>query len=139
MSAAARVLERLHRVKQTGPGRWIGSCPAHEDTSPSLSIREIDDRVLLHDFGGCETDDVLAALGLSLSDLFDRPLAPHIGPTASRIPAADVLLALDHEICVASLLIEDGMRQRLSESDRDRLALAGGRIKSGINYTRGRR
>ena len=74
MSAAAKVLDRLARVKQTGPGRWIASCPAHEDRSPSLSIREIDDRLLIHDFGGCDTGDVLAALGLNISDLFEPPL-----------------------------------------------------------------
>lgn len=30
--------------------------------------------MLLHCFGGCETSDVLAAIGLSFSDLFDKPL-----------------------------------------------------------------
>lgn len=139
MSAAHRVIERLHGVKQTGPGRWIGQCPAHEDKSPSLSIREIDDRVLVHDFGGCDTSDVLAALGLSLSDLFERPLTQCAAPVKSRVPTAEVLEALDHEIMVASLLIEDGMRQALSEEDQHRLAIASGRIKSGINYTRGLR
>ena len=39
MSAAARLLDRLTGVKQTAPGRWIAKCPAHEDRSPSLSIR----------------------------------------------------------------------------------------------------
>jgi hypothetical protein len=139
MNAAARVLQRLERVKQTGPGRWVGSCPAHEDRSPSLSIREVDDRVLIHDFGDCQTDDVLAALGLSLSDLFDKPLTQHAAPVKSRIPASDVLLALDHEIMVASLLIEDGMRRSLEDAERQRRALAGGRVKSGVNYTRGLR
>jgi len=139
MSAAARVLERLQRVKQTGPGRWLGNCPAHEDRSPSLSIRELDDRVLLHDFGGCETSAVLSALGLSLSDLFEKPLGQHMAPSASRISAAEVLEALDQEIMVAALLIEDGIREPLGDRDRHRLAVASGRIKSGINYTRGLR
>jgi hypothetical protein len=139
MSAAARVIECLQRVKQTGPGRWLGSCPAHEDKHPSLSIREVDDRVLLHDFGGCATADVLAAMGLTLSDLFDKPLTQCAVPLKSRIPASDVLLALDHEIMVASLLIEGAMRQPFSEDDRHRLAVASGRIKSGINYIRGLR
>ena len=75
MSAAA-LLGSLERVKQTGPGRWLARCPARDDRSPSLSIRELDDgRVLLHDFAGCSTEDVMEALGLTLSDLFEAPLA----------------------------------------------------------------
>lgn len=46
-------------------------CPAHDDRTPSLSIRRTaDGRVLLHCFAGCRTDDVLAALGLTWADLF---------------------------------------------------------------------
>jgi hypothetical protein len=91
MSAAAKLLGRLERVKQTGPGRWLACCPAHEDRSPSLSIRETDDgRVLLHDFGGCEVGDVLAAPGLALADLFSRQLPEHsYAPSHSRIPATN--------------------------------------------------
>jgi len=137
--SATVLLDRLDGVKQTGSGRWVARCPAHEDRSPSLSIREVEDRVLLHDFGGCETSAVLAALGLSLSDLFDKPLALRTAPVRSRVPASDVLLALDHEIMVAALLIEDGARRPLDDAYRQRLALAGGRIQSGINYTRGLR
>jgi hypothetical protein len=137
MSAAAtRLLELLPGAKQTGPGRWITRCPAHEDRSPSLSIRDIDDRVLLHDFGGCDTSAVLAALGLSLSDLFEKPLGPHVRPAGPRIPATDVLVALDHELTVAVLLLEDATGRTLDEQEQARLALAVSRIKSGITYAR---
>lgn len=50
-------------------------CPAHDDRNPSLSVTATDDRVLVKCHGGCETQDVLAALGLSLSDLYDEPRA----------------------------------------------------------------
>ena len=72
MSAAGKILERLEGVKRTGDGRWTARCPAHDDRSPSLSIKEIDDRVLMHCFGGCETSAVLAAVGLNMSDLFPQ-------------------------------------------------------------------
>jgi hypothetical protein len=42
-------------------------CPAHDDRSPSLSVRELNGRTLVHDFGGCEQArviDALADLGL---------------------------------------------------------------------------
>ena len=46
----------------------MSQCPAHSDSYPSLSVTEGDDgRVLIHCFGGCETDDILAELGLDAS------------------------------------------------------------------------
>jgi hypothetical protein len=55
-------------------GSWMARCPAHEDSSPSLSIREGDDgRVLLHCFAGCPTESICSALGIKLSDLFAGP------------------------------------------------------------------
>ena len=130
MSAAAKLLDRLGRVKPTGPGRWLACCPAHQDRSPSLSIRELDDgRILLHDFGGCEVDDVLAALGLSLSDLFEKPLAHQAATSQSKTPARDILEALDHEITVAVLILDDVVRRRrVGENDVTRLAQAAARI-----------
>ena len=64
------VLNKLDGVKGGG-GKWIGKCPAHADENPSLSIGVGNDgRVLLHCFGGCETRDVLEAVGLRFKDLF---------------------------------------------------------------------
>lgn len=76
MSAAAKILDRLDRVKKIAPERWIASCPIHNTKGQALSIREVDGRVLMHDFGGCGTDEILQALGLTVSDLFEEPL-PH--------------------------------------------------------------
>ena len=68
------VLDRLENV--TGRcGKWTACCPAHEDKSPSLAITEAYDRVLIHCFAGCETADVMAAIGLSLADLFYNKLS----------------------------------------------------------------
>jgi 5S rRNA maturation endonuclease (ribonuclease M5) len=47
--------------KASGAG-WIAHCPAHDDSIPSLSISEIDGKVLLHCFAGCSQDAVIAAL-----------------------------------------------------------------------------
>ena len=75
-----RLLPRLEKVKATGPDQWIACCPAHADRSPSLSIKQVDDRILIHCFAGCPASDVVAAVGLSLSDLFDKPLDHHRAP-----------------------------------------------------------
>lgn len=137
------LLDRLHGVKPTGPGRWLARCPAHEDRSPSLSIRELDDgRVLVHDFGGCDTQAVLDALGLTLADLFERPLrgagpAGGYAPSHSRIAAGDALAAIDHEVVIAALLIEcaaDG--NKLDGNARARLRKACARIGAARDLVR---
>ena len=66
-----KLLDRLEKVRKTGPGRWIACCPAHDDHSPSLALRELDDgRVLVHCFAGCSAHEIVSAVGLDLSDLF---------------------------------------------------------------------
>jgi putative DNA primase/helicase len=47
-------------------------CPAHEDSSPSLAVASgHDGRVLIHCFGGCSNEEVVRALGVSMSVLFE--------------------------------------------------------------------
>jgi len=86
-----KFLARLERVRETGPGRWIACCPSHEDRSPSLSIRESDDgRVLLHCHAGCAPEAVLAALGLSWTELFPaagRRRSRHLTPVERKAAA----------------------------------------------------
>ncbi len=77
-SPIERLLDRLEKARPNGRDRWMACCPAHGDSSPSLSIKEAEDgRVLVHCFAGCEAGDVVAAVGLTLADLFpkqpDRP------------------------------------------------------------------
>ena len=63
-------LDLLDGVKRNGSG-WMALCPAHDDSSPSLSIGEgDDDAILVKCHAGCETEDVLESLGLKLRDLF---------------------------------------------------------------------
>ena len=76
---AGQLLNRLDGIRENGPGQWVVRCPAHEDKNPSLSIRDLGDRVLVHCFAGCDTSDVMEAVGLSLSDLFACPLEHHRG------------------------------------------------------------
>lgn len=100
------LLTRLDGIRRTGPGRWIARCPAHEDRTPSLSIKLADDgRVLVHDFGGCSVEDVLAAVGLAVKDLFpprDPPpggLRPRDGIPETRARNLIELAAREATIC----------------------------------------
>ena len=129
-------LDRLDRVKQTGPNRWIARCPAHDDRSPSLSIRELGDgRVLIHDFGGCSATDVLAAVGLQMTDLFPEPLDHRLRPTRSRIPAGDLLALIDHEVLAVGLIAGEFMESgTLNDYGWERLATAISRISGARNH-----
>lgn len=50
---------------------YLAHCPAHEDSHPSLHVQEGDDgRALLICRAGCFVEEVLAALGLAMRDLF---------------------------------------------------------------------
>ena len=65
-----RILVMLHDVKRSGDG-YVALCPSHDDYHPSLSIGEGDDgQALLHCHAGCDTSDIVMALGLEMRDLF---------------------------------------------------------------------
>src|SRR5215510_1210346 len=50
---------------------WQARCPAHDDKTPSLSIRQSDEgNICLRCFAGCSTQSIVTALGLEMSDLF---------------------------------------------------------------------
>lgn len=60
-------------VRAAGDDKAHAQCPAHEDHNPSLSVGPRSDGrgVLLHCQAGCRIEDVLAALNLTMADLFD--------------------------------------------------------------------
>ncbi|MBI5329036.1 MAG: DNA primase [Betaproteobacteria bacterium] len=138
--SADDLLSRLDRVKRTGPDRWIASCPTRDDKHPSMTIRALPDgRVLLHDFGGDSVDEILAALGMNMSDLFPpRPLLDGRKPERNPFSAADALRCLVFEaklVYLAALETLEG--KALSDADFERLALAVERIEAaeGVVWT----
>lgn len=87
MTAAA--FADLVRARPAGRGRWQARCPAHRDRSPSLAVTEgAEGRVLLRCWAGCGTEAVLAALGLTMRDLFNSaPVSPRARAEARRLKA----------------------------------------------------
>lgn len=128
------VLDRLDAVKQTGSGRYIARCPSHDDRSPSLSIREGDDgRTLLYCFAGCETADVLAAVGLRFRDVMPERIGQDHAykPVRNRISARDSLATLDHQSLVVAIIGADFLEHKEIEAETwTRLASAVERINS---------
>lgn len=133
--SASLLLEKLERVKRTGPDRWQARCPAHEDKGPSLSIRELDDgRVLCHCFAGCQTADILAAVGLSFDDLFPIKNGGQHAPGEKRPwPAADVLRAVGFEALVVAQAAATLLAgEPFGPNDRERLIVAAARLNAAV-------
>lgn len=68
--ALSRLLSHFPDAKQHGD-YWQARCPAHDDKQASLSI-SVNDKgvVLLHCHAGCETQTILAKIGLQMGDLY---------------------------------------------------------------------
>lgn len=139
MSAAAKLLDRLPRLKQTRPDNFIAGCPCCQSRNGRpVKVRTLDDgRVLLHAFCGCETGDVLAAIGLSFSDLFDKPLAHHLPPVRGGFTARELLELNSHEATVAALLADIAQTRPLTEEESQRLAEAAGRLATAHGLANG--
>lgn len=129
---ADKLLQRLDKVKQVNRNKWKACCPSHEDRSPSLFITETDDeRVLIHCFGGCETVEVLDAVGLCFNDLYP---VTELGESSPKIrkpfTAYDALTGIAYEGLVV-LQYAKGMLSGtpFNEADRNRLLLSVTRIQ----------
>lgn len=101
---APQILARLQRVRRSGDG-WIAQCPAHQDRSPSLSIREGDRKILLHCFAGCPVEDVCLAIGINIRDLFSDSIP-------ANKPEPPIVRAVARELA--------GFRSRLTPANRER-------------------
>lgn len=96
-------VERLDG-KPRGNG-WKAKCPAHEDRTASLGISEgADGRVLLNCFAGCTTESIVAAVGLSMSDLFpdESRSKPKVKPAEKKKATTAKPATFDWSKCVAA-------------------------------------
>ena len=132
--SAEKLLACLDKVRKTGQGRFIACCPAHADKSPSLAIRDMDDgRTLIHCFSGCDTEQVLSAVGLTFADLMPEPNSNSIKGESRPFAAADALRCLGFESLVvmfAAKSLSNG--KPLPESDVQRLMKSVELIQAGL-------
>lgn len=75
-------IDRAHDILDgKGPnsdGWYKACCPAHEDTSASLSYREVGDGVYVRCFAGCERSAILKAMGVQEKELRTGDYKPSI-------------------------------------------------------------
>lgn len=107
------LLTQLGGVRETGHGKYVARCPAHDDKSPSLAIKDCGDgRVLLHCFAGCETEDVLNAIGLTFSDVMPERIGGDHSYRPQSFDARQVLATLDHESLVVAIIGADFLEHK---------------------------
>jgi len=131
------ILNRLDKVRKTGADKWQACCPAHEDRSPSLSVRETPDGViLLKCWAGCSNSEILQAVGMDFADLFPTTASFHLPPVKRAFSARDALNCLAFEALVllayANYLATG---KSLTEDGRTRLRLSATRINSAHGAT----
>jgi len=134
---SARLIARLDGVIDRGDSKWYARCPAHEDRSPSLSIHDTGERILIHCFADCATEGVLAAVGLTFRDLYSDPWrASYAAATANPgRKSTDRMLRnadpLDIERMVLQIAAVDlRAGKTLSTEDRARVELARQRLET---------
>lgn len=135
MSKLEPVLSRLRLVKGRN-GSFTACCPAHDDKTPSLAIRETQDgRVLLHCFGGCSVENVLGAIGLEIGDLFPEQGDHHQPKVKPRFYATDLLRIIHREALIVALVAMDIHQGRsVSPEDSERLLVARNRIIEALDH-----
>lgn len=117
--SASEIVHRLDHCREVKSGEWIARCPAHDDSSPSLTIKELSDgRVLVHCFAGCGAIDVLTSVGLDWDTLFP-PETEHY-PGRRRIRQSETVDSLVIEIAEH----DRAMGKRLGKADIERYRAA---------------
>lgn len=86
---------------------WKALCPSHEDRSPSLSIRQSGNQVLLHCHAGCKTLDIIHALDLEFRDLFIQDDVDLWHEVYKDLIQASKLSPSDYTVLVARGLTEE--------------------------------
>lgn len=131
------LISRLDKAKQTTSDQWVARCPVHQDRLPSLSIRDAGDRILLHCFAGCSTQDVLAAIGMSFADVLPER-APDAVQTRMPWNPRTVLEAVAHDALAVAFYAEEMSRRPLTDTEKDDLWDRASAIGEAINYVRSR-
>src|SRR5215207_3638234 len=65
-------LDKLEVASRNGE-KAMSFCPAHDDRStPSLSLKAENGKLLMHCFAGCHPEDIVSKIGLQMKDLFSE-------------------------------------------------------------------
>lgn len=136
--SAELILSHLTKVRKMGPDRWMACCPAHQDKTPSLSIRETSDgRVLLHCWTGCGAAEVLEAIGLDFDALFPEKLENHTPRERQPFTHREAMAGLVPEVLFVAAASSDMLKAPLNKANHDRLITSVSRLHAAYSYVEG--
>lgn len=119
------LLERLERVKQTSSDSWRCQCPCNHSSPSQMTIKELPDgRILIHCFAGHSPVEIMQAIDMSVSDLFEERLEDRIRPLYMARQEKKKLATIHDKIksCQLRLDMAQEMRERgikLTQKDLD--------------------
>jgi Bifunctional DNA primase/polymerase, N-terminal len=63
-------------------------CPVHDDRTPSMTVTDAGDNVLIDCHAGCETEHIMEALGLEMAHLYDSNLVQRTSSWEKKAPSS---------------------------------------------------
>lgn len=137
------VIGRLSKVRRIGEGRYVACCPVHSDKSPSLSVTQKTDGIILaHCFGcGAGGVDICNALGIDPASLFPPTDNPKYEKRNRNGFSAWQLLNVLRTDLIRLLVVANDLKKlnALSSDDRDFIAEIILRLNDGLTYLEGAR
>ena len=130
------LLNRFDGVRETGNGQYSCRCPAHEDKSNSLGIKQGDgDRILFNCFAGCDVKSILDAVNLKWSDIMpDNKL--YQAEKNGFNPYSVLKMIRDEVLIIGLASVDLRAGKKLSDEEHDRLLKAVGNVRDAYSHTK---
>lgn len=129
------LLDALRKVRVTGSNEWVACCPAHDDRSPSLAIKDNGDgRILVHCFAGCPVEEVLGSVGMVLSDLMPKKALDHRVKRIPFNPRTVIEATAFNSLIVAIAASDMAKGKTLTPEEKSTLWQISGELTEAVSY-----
>ena len=123
-------------VRETGNGQYSCRCPAHEDKSASLGIKQGDgDRILLNCFASCDVKTILESAGLEWKDILPNNEL-HQAEGYKFNPYAVLKMIRDEVLIIGLASVDIRAGKPLNDKEHDRLLKAVGNVRDAYSKTK---
>jgi len=131
------LLNRFDGVRETGGGQYSCRCPAHEDKSNSLGIKQGDgERIMMNCFAGCQTEDVLGAVGLTFKDILPSNDYNEQVKEKGFNPYSVLKMIRDEVLIIGLASVDINKGKKLTDKEHDRLLKAIGNVRDAYSHTK---
>lgn len=130
------ILSHFDKVRATSKNNSYNClCPAHDDKNASLSIKICDDgRVLMHCFAGCDIQNILSSVGLTLDDIVPQRV-DLLKPSGKAYNPFAILKSLkDDALFVYLCATQIEQKKELQQSDKDKLLEVISNLREAYEY-----